>query len=209
MTKELILKNLNIQNLNEMQLASIQAASTNDLTLLAPTGSGKTLAFLFPILARLKKDTNSVQALILTPSRELAVQIEQVWKQMGTGYKVLCCYGGHATKTEKNSFTEPPTLLIGTPGRISYHIRNESFDTTTVKTLILDEFDKSLEFGFHDEMSFILENLSKLSKKILTSATKLNDIPDFVQLAENTIEVNFLKADEHIPKIDIQAVSTT
>lgn len=209
MTKELILENLKIQKLNEMQMASIQAASTNDVTLLAPTGSGKTLAFLFPLLARLKKDTKGVQALILTPSRELAVQIEQVWKQMGTGYKVLCCYGGHATKTEKNSFIEPPTLLIGTPGRISYHIRNESFDTAKVKTLVLDEFDKSLEFGFHDEMSFILENLSKLSRRILTSATKLNDIPDFVQLAENAVEVNFLKADEHIPNIDIKAVSTT
>jgi len=209
MTEKQILDNLTIQELNEMQRASIQAASTNDLTLLAPTGSGKTLAFLFPLLARLKKETNGVQALILTPSRELAVQIEQVWKQMGTGYKVLCCYGGHSTKTEKNSFIEPPTLLIGTPGRISYHIRNESFDTSKVKSLVLDEFDKSLEFGFHDEMSFIIENLNNLSKRILTSATKLNEIPDFVQLAENAIEVNFLKADEHIPKIDIKAVSTT
>jgi superfamily II DNA/RNA helicase len=209
MTKELIIKNLKIEKLNEMQLTSIQAASTNDITLLAPTGSGKTLAFLFPLLARLKKDTKGVQALILTPSRELALQIEQVWKQMSTGYKTLCCYGGHATKTEKNSFNEPPTLLIGTPGRITYHIRNENFDTSKIKSLVLDEFDKSLEFGFHDEMSFILENLSNLSRRILTSATKLNEIPNFVQLAENAIEVNFLKADEHIPRIDIKAVSTT
>jgi len=209
MIKELILENLKIRELNEMQLASIQAASTNDLTLLAPTGSGKTLAFLFPLLSRLKNDTYGVQALILTPSRELALQIEQVWKQMGTGYKVLCCYGGHATKTEKNSFIEPPTLLIGTPGRISYHIRNESFDTSNVKSLVLDEFDKSLEFGFHDEMSFIIENLNNLSRRILTSATRLNEIPAFVQLAENAVEVNFLKAGEHIPKIDIKAVSTT
>ena len=209
MTKDRILENLKIRELNEMQLASIQAAAANDLTLLAPTGSGKTLAFLFPLLSRLKKDSNGVQALILTPSRELALQIEQVWKQMGTSYKVLCCYGGHSTKTEKNSFIEAPTLLIGTPGRIAYHIRNESFDTSKVKSLVLDEFDKSLEFGFHDEMSFIIENLNSLSKRILTSATKLDEIPGFVQLAENTIELNFLKADKHIPKIHIKAVSTT
>lgn len=209
MIKERILENLKIQKLNEMQITSIQAASTNDLTLLAPTGSGKTLAFLFPLLERLKKDVNGVQALILTPSRELALQIEQVWKQMATGYKVLCCYGGHSTKAEKNSFTEPPTLLIGTPGRISFHIRENSFDTEKVKSLVLDEFDKSLEFGFHDEMSSIIQNLNNISKRILTSATELDIIPDFVQLAENAIEVNFLKADEHTPKIDIKAVSTT
>lgn len=208
MTEKRILDNLNIQELNEMQRASIQAASNNDLILLSPTGSGKTLAFLFPILARLKKETTGVQALILTPSRELALQIEQVWKQMGTGHKVLCCYGGHSTKLEKNSFTEPPTLLIGTPGRITFHIRKESFDTDTVKTLVLDEFDKSLEFGFHDEMSFIIEHLDNLSKRILTSATKLDEVPEFVQLSSSAIEVNFLKADEHKPKIDIKAVST-
>lgn len=204
-----ILENLKIETLNEMQLASIQAATSNDLVLLSPTGSGKTLAFLFPILARLKKETAGVQALILTPSRELALQIEQVWKQLQTGYKVLCCYGGHSTKLEKNSFTEPPTLLVGTPGRISYHIRNESFDTTFAKTLVLDEFDKSLEFGFHDEMSFIIDSLRNLNKRMLTSATKLDDIPEFVHLSSSAIEVNFLKADEHKPKIDIKAVTTT
>jgi len=208
MTEKQILENLNIKELNEMQRTSIQGASTKDLILLSPTGSGKTLAFLFPILARLKKERDGVQALILTPSRELALQIEQVWKQMSTGFKVLCCYGGHSTKIEKNSFTEPPALLIGTPGRISYHIRNESFETETVQSLVLDEFDKSLEFGFHDEMSFIIENLRNLSKRILTSATKLEEIPDFVQLSTTAIEVNFLKADEHIPKIEIKAVST-
>jgi len=208
MTEKQILDNLTIQELNEMQLASIEAASNNDIILLSPTGSGKTLAFLFPLLARIRKEKAGVQALILTPSRELAFQIEQVWKQMGTGYKVLCCYGGHSAKVEKNSFNEPPTLLIGTPGRISYHIRNESFDPTVVKSLILDEFDKSLEFGFHDEMSFIINNLTNLSKRILTSATKLDDIPEFVQLSNTAIEINFLKANEHIPKIDIRAVST-
>jgi len=203
-----ILENLDITELNEMQRASIQAASKNDIILLSPTGSGKTLAFLFPILERLKKETVGVQSLILTPSRELALQIEQVWKQMGTGYKVLCCYGGHSTKIEKNSFTEPPTLLIGTPGRISYHIRNESFDTETVKIIVLDEFDKSLEFGFHNEMSFIIENLHNLSKRILTSATNIDEVPEFVQISASAIGVNFLKADEHKPKIDVKAVST-
>src|SRR5690606_30438382 len=126
----------------------------------------------------------------------------------GTGHKVLCCYGGHSTKIEKNSFTEPPVLLIGTPGRISYHIRNENFDTAVVKTLVLDEFDKSLEFGFHDEMSFIIDNLGNLTKRILTSATRLEEIPEFVGISSSAIEVDFLKADEHKPKIDIKAVST-
>ena len=187
-----ILAHIKISSLNAMQLASIEAAKKeNDVILLSPTGSGKTLGFLLPILQNLDPKKTGVQALILVPSRELAIQIETVFKSMNTGFKVNCCYGGHSTKTEKNNFEHPASVLVGTPGRIAFHIRRNSFDTNTVSTLVLDEFDKSLEFGFKEEMSYIIHELKKLEKRILTSATKIKEIPDFTGV-KDPIELNYL-----------------
>ena len=175
-----------------MQLAAIKAAKTSaDIVLLSPTGSGKTLAFLIPVSEGLNAEIIGVQALILVPSRELAMQIEQVFKQMNTGFKVNCFYGGHATKTEKNNLLVPPAVLIGTPGRIAHHIRHENFNTGAIQTLILDEFDKSLEFGFKEEMSFIISQCSKLRKRILTSATRMAEIPSFTGI-KNPVILDFL-----------------
>lgn len=187
-----ILDSLKIASLNKMQLAAIETAKTDkDFLILSPTGSGKTLGFLLPVVNGLKENTTGVQTLILVPSRELAIQIEQVFKQMNSGFKVNCCYGGHSTKTEKNNFMHPPAVLVGTPGRIAYHIRNNNFDTDSVHTLVLDEFDKALEFGFKEEMSFIIYELKKLKKRILTSATSMDEIPSFTGV-KNLIELNFL-----------------
>ncbi|MFA8437132.1 MAG: DEAD/DEAH box helicase [Marinifilaceae bacterium] len=175
-----ILNKLGITSLNEMQKASIQANESNkDVVLLSPTGSGKTLGFLLPLLQTLNAKKEGVQALVLAPSRELALQIEQVFRSMGTGYKVNCCYGGHSMRTEKNNLIHPPTLLIGTPGRIADHIRRENIDTSTIHALVLDEFDKALELGFEREMKFIINGLNNLKKRILTSATQAQEIPSF------------------------------
>jgi superfamily II DNA/RNA helicase len=186
-----ILSNLNVHELNAMQNASIEALSkANNLVLISPTGSGKTLAYLLPIIDLLERSGNGVQALIVVPTRELALQIEQVFKQMGTGLKITCCYGGHDVQTERNSLLEPPAVLVGTPGRIAHHIRKKSLSLKKTSVLVLDEFDKSLEAGFEDEMSFILKHLALLKKRILTSATPLLDIPAFVGIKEKT-ELNF------------------
>lgn len=96
-----LLLNLGIESLNEMQLAAQEAIlENNSVLLLSPTGSGKTLAFLLPVFETLQPEILSVQCLIIVPSRELGLQIEQVWKKMGTGYKVNTCYGGHSMETE-------------------------------------------------------------------------------------------------------------
>lgn len=185
------LANFNINSLNEMQLASIKAISNlNDVVLISPTGSGKTLAYLLPLLASLEKDNTEVQALLLVPTRELAIQIEQVFKKMNTGYKVNTCYGGHDAKTEKNNLLSPPALLIGTPGRINDHLTKNNFRTNYIKTLLLDEFDKSLEAGFQEEMESIIKKCSALKQRILISATNLEEIPQFVGL-RNQQELNF------------------
>jgi ATP-independent RNA helicase DbpA len=187
-----VLENLKISSLNEMQNTVIEAAEKgNDVVLLSPTGSGKTLGFLLPVLKTLDKSKNGVQALILVPSRELAIQIEQVFKQMGTGFKINCCYGGHSTRIEKNNLEHPPAVLVGTPGRIAYHVRNTNFDVSSVNYLVLDEFDKSLEFGFKEDMSFIIYELKNIKRRMLTSATNMEEIPSFTGV-KKPVEINFL-----------------
>lgn len=201
------LRKLNIAALNQMQEASLQAATTGkDIVLIAPTGSGKTLAFLLPLLSSLKTGVRGVQALILVPSRELALQIEQVFKQMGTAFKVNCCYGGHAVRVEKNNLAHPPAVLIGTPGRIAYHLDNQNFDESFIQTLILDEFDKSLEFGFESDMSYIIGSLLSLKQRILTSATKMEEIPAFVKI-NAPVEIDFSKNIEARPDLKLKKIT--
>ncbi len=190
-----------------MQNAALAADAKRDLILLSPTGSGKTLGFLLPVLKSIHADTNQVQVLILVPSRELALQIEQVFKAMSTGFKVNCCYGGHSTKIEKNNLSQPPAVLIGTPGRIAYHVRNESFSTEAVHTLVLDEFDKALEFGFQDDMAMIIGQLAHLGRRILTSATKMDEIPAFTGV-HNAVQIDFLRDKVTAPDISIKAIKT-
>ncbi len=181
--QEEILSKLKISQLNEMQEeAHLAIYSNSEVILLSPTGTGKTIAFLLPIIAALDIDCQEVQTLIIVPSRELALQIEQVVREMGTGYKVNAIYGGRVGSKDRIDLKHRPAILIGTPGRVSDHLRRESFSTEYIKTLVLDEFDKSLEVGFEDEMYDIINALPKVQKKILTSATQEVDIPAFVKL---------------------------
>lgn len=203
-----IYQKLQIQEMNQMQKSTFKATeNNNDVILLSPTGSGKTLAFLFPVLRNLKKEAKGIQAIILVPARELALQIEQVFKAMGTDFKVTVCYGGHDKKIEVNNLIEAPAVLIGTPGRIRYHLQNKNFDASTIKTLVLDEFDKALELGFQEDMDYIIGNLRSLSQRILTSATAMDEIPKFTGL-QNEKMVDFLKLGENKPDIQLRKVMT-
>ena len=187
-----VLSNLKIDALNEMQLASIEVnRGKEDCVLLSPTGSGKTLAFLIPLLNHLDSSSEHVQALIVTPSRELAIQIEEVFRSLGTSFKVNSTYGGHSIKVEENNFTQAPAVLVGTPGRICDHVNRGNLDLSFVKTLILDEFDKSLEMGFQEEMGYIVGQLNSLQKRMLISATEMKEIPAFTGVI-NPVQLNFL-----------------
>lgn len=199
------LENLKINALNEMQQAAISAAKKSDVILLSPTGSGKTLGFLLPLLSLLDAEVPTVQALIMVPSRELALQIEQVFRTIGSGFKVNCCYGGHDVKIERNNLSQPPALLIGTPGRIAHHLRRHSFSTETIHTLILDEFDKALEFGFQEDMAFIIKQMPAIKKRMLTSATKMQEIPSFTGMVK-PIQLDYLTNAANAPDIKQKAV---
>jgi superfamily II DNA/RNA helicase len=201
-----ILSNLGIESLNEMQDAAQDAIlNDNNVLLLSPTGSGKTLAFLLPVLELLQPEILSVQCLILVPSRELGLQIEQVWKKMGTEYKVNICYGGHSIDTEIKNLSNPPAVLIGTPGRIADHIERGTFRLDKVQTLILDEFDKSLQLGFHEQMSFIIGKLSKLNKRILVSATSDIEIPKYTRVINPTV-LDFIPEEEEKTNLSVRMV---
>ncbi|MBT7094012.1 MAG: DEAD/DEAH box helicase, partial [Bacteroidetes bacterium] len=123
-----------------------------------------------------------IQILILVPSRELAQQIEQVTRKMGSGFKVNAVYGGRSGTLDKIDLKHRPAILIGTPGRIADRIRRDKLPLEHIETLVLDEFDKSLEIGFEKEMTEIVEGLPNVKQRILTSATSDVKIPEFVGL---------------------------
>ena len=204
-SQEDILQKLNIQVLNPMQEEAIPLIkNTTNTILLSPTGTGKTLAFSLPLLTILDPESPDVQVLILVPSRELAIQIEQVIRSMGSGYKVNAVYGGRPVSKDKIEIKHNPAILIGTPGRILDHFNSERFSKTSIQTLILDEFDKSLEVGFEEEMKAIISQLPNLNKRVLTSATQGISIPGFVRLDKPSI-VNYL--DKKTPsKLTIKTV---
>ncbi|MDT0647617.1 DEAD/DEAH box helicase [Zunongwangia sp. F260] len=188
-----ILEKLGIRELNPMQKeALVSIKSKKDTILLSPTGTGKTLAFLLPVIEELDATLEEVQVLILVPSRELAIQIEQVTREMGSGFKANAVYGGRAFSKDKIELNHPPAILIGTPGRVADHLRRETFSAENIKILVLDEFDKSLEVGFEAEMKEIISFLPQLKKRILTSATQNIDIPAFAGL-QDPQTINYLQ----------------
>lgn len=199
-----ILEKLQIENLNEMQKETQEVIHSNsNVILLSPTGTGKTLAFLLPTIADLDPKESEIQMLILVPSRELAIQIEQVIREMGTGYKANAIYGGRAGAKDKIDLKHRPAILIGTPGRIADHFRRDSFPVSSIKTLILDEFDKSLEIGFEAEMKEVVRRLPNIKKRILTSATQGVQIPEFVGL-KNAKKIDYLE--EGVPQLTVKTV---
>jgi len=202
--RERMLSKLRIEELNQMQKEVLASFHTNrDLVLLSPTGTGKTVAYLLPILEKMDPSCTETQILIVVPSRELAIQIEQVIREMGTGLKANSVYGGRAGYQDKIDLKTPPALLIGTPGRLSDLMRREIFSTGSIHTLVLDEFDKSLEIGYENEMKEIVAGLPVSIKKILTSATRETSLPAFVGL-KNPVRIDYLH--EKIKQLKVRAI---
>jgi superfamily II DNA/RNA helicase len=202
------LKNLSITRLNPMQEAVIRkAAATHNLMLVAPTGTGKTLAFLIAVCNRLSTAEGGVQAIIVAPSRELALQIEHVFKNMKTSYKVTCCYGGHSMKIEQDRLRAAPAVLIGTPGRLADHIVHGSFEISTVKIVVLDEFDKSLQMGFHGQLKMLFKALDGKQQHILTSATNNEMLPDFLPFKKPEV-LNFVLDAADAENLQLKLVRT-
>lgn len=181
---ETILNKLGIETLNDMQREAFAAITGNsgDVIILSPTGSGKTLAYLLPLVQMLSAD-DGVQALVVTPGRELALQSSMVMKSMGCGLRSTACYGGRTAMEEHKTLREvQPHVVFGTPGRLNDHLSKNNINPYGVRFLIIDEFDKCLEMGFADEMSRLVKQLPGLRRRILLSATDAEDIPRFVRI---------------------------
>lgn len=189
-----------IAELNPMQKKMLEASNEKkNIVLLSPTGSGKTVAFGVPLLKMLKPPTGRVQAVVIAPSRELVIQIAGVLSGISGEYRVVALYGGHKVEDEVNSLRVVPDIIVATPGRLLDHAVRRNVDLLPVRILVLDEFDKSLELGFEDEMSRIVKRMKNLSRMILTSATEAATLPDFLPIGD-PIVLDFLSRNKELKK---------
>lgn len=187
----LINEKLGVESLNEMQRLMLDKSKKNkNIILLSPTGSGKTLAFILPVINTLKKDAGRVQCVVIAPSRELVMQIAKVARQITPGFRVVELYGGHKVEDEVNALKVTPDIIISTPGRLLDHSVRHNTELLQVSTLVLDEFDKSLELGFEEEMKKLLSRMKNVSRFILTSATKADILPEFLKM-EKPVTIDF------------------
>ena len=180
-----MLEKLGITELNDMQREACDAIlrGRKDVVVLSPTGTGKTLAYLLPLVQLVDDGREDVQALVVVPGRELALQSDRVLKDMGCGRRSMACYGGRTAMEEHRKMKEvKPQIVFGTPGRLNDHLDKGNINPYGVRFLVIDEFDKCLEMGFLDEMARLLKKLPGISRRILLSATDAEQIPYFVQI---------------------------
>ena len=209
-----VLQSLGISALNEMQQRMGAVCDQHPkVILLSPTGSGKTLAYLFPVLRRVDVEKDYLQAVVVGPSRELALQSEEVLKKMKVGVRSLCLYGGRPAMEEHRKLREvKPQIVFATPGRLLDHLSKDNILGGGVSVLVVDEFDKCLELGFQEDMQRIAANFSRVRQCLLTSATDMEELPAFMaRLGGNTSQVvekvDFLKADDSLSdRLDIAVV---
>ncbi|MGP1525192.1 DEAD/DEAH box helicase [Prevotella multiformis] len=179
--------------LNAMQEETADAVlhTGKDIVVISPTGSGKTYAYLLPLIQRLKASSDELQAVVLVPGRELALQSASVLKDMGSGLRAMALYGGRPAMEEHRALREvKPQIVFATPGRLNDHLDKANIDAGTVKWLVIDEFDKCLELGFQEEMMHILSRLPGIERRILLSATESESIPDFVSMGR-TVRLDY------------------
>ena len=196
-----ILRRLGIEELNYMQQDSLAANRKKDnVILISPTGSGKTLAYLLPLVQRVDKTQEEVQAVIVVPSRELARQTHTVLTAMNCGVRCEAVYGGRPAMEEHRLLRDRrPQVIVGTPGRLLDHLAKENFSSLRVSHLVIDEFDKCLELGFQDELQRLVGQLPEVTHRILLSATDCPEIPRFITLDENTEKLDYSDGDEQVP----------
>lgn len=211
MKESSVLKNISekfgIASINKMQQLMSEKYSIKNIMLLSATGSGKTIAFAIPLIKNLNAPSGRTQAVVIAPSRELALQIGKVIQAIATDFKVTCCYGGHKFEDEKNSLSIAPDILIGTPGRILDHLKRGNIDLRANRILVIDEFDKSLELGFQEEMRKIIRRMPNVSRRILTSATQIEELPDFLGM-DNIATFNFLETASPAERMDVYEVKS-
>ena len=155
----------------------------HDVVVQAQTGTGKTLAFLLPIFERIKGNVPTVQAMVITPTRELTIQIAKVASMLGeaAGVQSLAIYGGQDIERQKQKLGRHPQLIIGTPGRLLDHLRRRTIDLSQVNKIVLDEADEMLHMGFIEDVEVLLDTIARDHQLMLFSAT----IPERIRALAN------------------------
>ncbi len=174
-----------ISSIGYKEPSPIQKAAFPDLMLgrdlvgQAQTGTGKTAAFALPLIERLQGASKRPQVLVLAPTRELALQVADSFREYAAGHtriKIQAVYGGADFRSQITAFKRGVDVVVGTPGRVMDHIRQGTFDTTDLRSLVLDEADEMLRMGFIDDVEWILDQLPKERQLILFSATMPKEI---------------------------------
>jgi ATP-dependent RNA helicase DeaD len=177
----LALSELGFETPTPIQAASIPALlKGQDVLAQAQTGTGKTAAFALPTLEKIDLTLNVPQALILTPTRELAIQVASAFESYAKhmkGLRVAPIYGGQAYSVQLRALKQGTHVIVGTPGRVMDHLRRGSLSIAALKMMILDEADEMLKMGFIDDIEWILEQIPQKHQTALFSAT----LPDAVQ----------------------------
>lgn len=173
-------KEIGYETPSPIQAASIPVLLQGESLLgQAQTGTGKTASFALPLLARIDVKKNSPQVLVLTPTRELAIQVAEAFQRYARdikGFHVLPIYGGHSMTLQLKQLKRGPQVIVGTPGRVMDHLRRNSLDTSTMNAVVLDEADEMLKMGFIDDVDWILEQVPQPRQVALFSATMPEEI---------------------------------
>ena len=152
-----------------------------DVIAKAPTGTGKTMAFGLPIIERMDRESEAVQALILAPTRELAMQITQELREVAVyheGLRVVCLYGGEPIGKQINALKRKPQIVVATPGRLSDHMKRRTVTVKEVQTVVLDEADRMLDMGFIHDVTRILDKIPNRKNLGMFSATISREVMD-------------------------------
>ena len=152
-----------------------------DVIAKAPTGTGKTMAFGLPIIERIDRESEAVQALILAPTRELAMQITEELREVAVcheGLRVVCLYGGEPIGKQINALKRKPQIVVATPGRLSDHMKRRTVTVKEVQTVVLDEADRMLDMGFIHDVTRILDKIPNRKNLGMFSATISREVMD-------------------------------
>ena len=199
------LKDLGYESPSPIQAATIPLLLANrDILGQAQTGTGKTAAFALPILMRLDPGQSAPQALVLVPTRELAIQVAEAFQRYAShipGFHVLPIYGGQSYGPQLSALRRGLHVVVGTPGRVIDHLSKGSLDLSQLRTLVLDEADEMLRMGFIEEVERILQETPKTRQTALFSATLAvaADVIDGASLTLATAKVELLTTDSAVP----------
>ena len=170
-----------------------------DLVAKAPTGTGKTFAYGIPIVEHIDPENESVQAVILAPTRELAIQITDEIRDLAAykkGVRTVCLYGGAPINRQIDALKKRPQIVVATPGRLSDHMKRRTVRVETVQTVVLDEADRMLDMGFIHDVTRLLDRMDKRKNLGLFSATISREVMDIAWVYQRDAEEITVREDE-------------